>query len=124
MSLALVQRASSRNVTHSHRQMTACRRPYSSENAGSKSRSVHAQWYAEMLPGMVPIALLGSVVYVGFRFLQASLSHERYLDETRARVQELEKEVVMLREQQVRGDVEPSVPQSAGGEKSKRRGWF
>ncbi|KAG2152053.1 hypothetical protein BD769DRAFT_1402897 [Suillus cothurnatus] len=27
-------------------------------------RSAHSEWYASMLPGMVPVALLGSAVYL------------------------------------------------------------
>lgn len=30
---------------------------------GSKDRSPHAQWYADTVPAMIPIALLGSAVY-------------------------------------------------------------
>ncbi|KAL4081708.1 hypothetical protein V8B97DRAFT_81942 [Scleroderma yunnanense] len=30
----------------------------------SDQRSKHAQWYSSMLPAMVPIALLGSAVYM------------------------------------------------------------
>lgn len=64
MSLALAHRVSHRPLTRSLRHSPARRRLYSTENAPGKQRSPHAAWYAEMLPGMVPIALLGSAVYV------------------------------------------------------------
>lgn len=145
MPLPLAQRASYRYVTRSHWQKTAFRRSYSSENAGGKQRSAHAQWYAEVLPGMVPIALLGSAVYVvrvllhsearsmillratsfqGLRFLQAKLSQERYVDEARAKVQELEREVEILRKQESRGATAVAAPPIAGEGYAKRRGWL
>ncbi|GJE84633.1 hypothetical protein PsYK624_007090 [Phanerochaete sordida] len=123
MPLSLAQRAS-RYVTRPRWHSPAPRRPYSTEQPQGRPRSAYATWYTEMLPGMVPVALLGSAVYVGLRFLQASLSHERFLDEARARVQELEREIAMLREQQSRGDVAQSVLQGAGEEETKRSGWL
>jgi len=45
---------------------------------------------------MIPVALLGSAVYMGLQLLQTSLSHEKYLDEARARVGELEREIDAL----------------------------
>jgi hypothetical protein len=45
---------------------------------------------------MIPVALLGSAVYMGLQLLQTSLSHEKYLDEARARVRELEQEIDAL----------------------------
>lgn len=125
MPLSLAQRASARYVTRSRRPCAPARRPYSTEHPEPKKRSAHAQWYAEMLPGMAPVALLGSAVYVGLRLLQASLSHERYLDETRAKVQELESEIEVLRQQQQSsGGAAQGVAHAAGEEKTGRRGWF
>jgi hypothetical protein len=65
---------------------------------------------------MIPVALLGSVVYLvssfkpmtvalltlefhsqSLRFVQTSLSHEKYLDDARSRIVELEAEVEDLR---------------------------
>jgi hypothetical protein len=43
---------------------------------------------------MVPIALLGSAVYLGLQLAQSQLSHEQYLDEATARVNELEVQVL------------------------------
>jgi len=45
---------------------------------------------------MIPVALLGSAVYMGLHLLQTHLSHEKYLDEARARVRELEQEIDAL----------------------------
>lgn len=36
-------------------------RPYSD---GAPQRSAHAQWYADIVPAMIPVALLGSAVYL------------------------------------------------------------
>jgi len=47
---------------------------------------------------MVPIALLGSAVYLGLQLAQSQLSHEQYLDQTRARVKELEAQVDALQQ--------------------------
>ncbi|THH08549.1 hypothetical protein EW146_g8954 [Bondarzewia mesenterica] len=53
----------------------------------------HAQFYSELVPGMIPIALLGSAVYIGLQLLQSRLSHEKYLEEALARVNALEAQV-------------------------------
>jgi len=45
---------------------------------------------------MIPVALLGSAVYMGLQLLQTYLSHEKYLDEARAHVEELEREIDAL----------------------------
>jgi hypothetical protein len=64
---------------------------------------------------MIPVALLGSAVYMvrmriliivivfqlcgnlqGLQLLQTHLSHEKYLDEARARVEELERDIDAL----------------------------
>jgi len=64
----------------------------------SSGKSAHAQWYSDLLPGMIPVALLGSVVYLGLRLVRDNLAHEKYLVEARARVKELEAEVAELQE--------------------------
>jgi len=46
---------------------------------------------------MIPVALLGSAVYLGLQLAREKLAHEKYLDETRAHVKELETEVADLR---------------------------
>jgi len=52
-----------------------------------------------MLPGMIPVALLGSGVYMGLQLLQSSLAHEKFLDEAREQVHQLEEEVDRLQKQ-------------------------
>ena len=62
----------------------------------------------------------------GLRLLQADLSHERYLDEARARVKELEREVETLRVAQD-AKATSTVSDTAGAAASlgtKKRGWF
>ncbi|KAF9821441.1 hypothetical protein IEO21_00687 [Rhodonia placenta] len=68
--------------------------------------SRHAQFYSDLVPGMIPVALLGSAVYLvsqGMRLLQASLSHEKYLEQAEARVKELEVEIETLMHAQAHG---------------------
>ncbi|KAK0498481.1 hypothetical protein EDD18DRAFT_90653 [Armillaria luteobubalina] len=72
------------------------RRPLAVRRRYSTQRSPHAQWYADLLPAMVPIALLGSAVYLGLQLVQTSLSHEKFLDDANRRVKELEAEVESL----------------------------
>lgn len=56
------------------------------------------------------------------RFLQADLSHERYLDEARTRVRELEKEIETLRMQQLTETaIDAAAPKPP---EMKKRGWF
>lgn len=64
MSLALASRASQRCMARSQRRQVTNQRFYSSENVQERQRSAHAQWYSDMLPAMVPVALLGSAVYM------------------------------------------------------------
>lgn len=52
-----------------------------------------------MLPGMIPVALLGSAVYLGLQLLQSQLDHEKFLDEARDQVRQLEAEVDRLQEE-------------------------
>jgi len=58
--------------------------------------SRHAQFYSDLVPAMIPVALLGSAVYMGLQLLQTNLLHEKYLDEARARIEELEREIDAL----------------------------
>jgi len=37
-------------------------RSYSQQTASANSK--HSEWYRDMIPGMIPIALLGSTVYL------------------------------------------------------------
>lgn len=100
----------------------ANRKAYStSEN--TRTGTSHAQFYSELVPGMIPIALLGSAVFLGLRLLQSNLSHERYLDEARERVRELEAEIGVLRQQKLveAQGTEVSPPQA---DIPRKRGWF
>lgn len=68
---------------------------------------------------MIPVALLGSAVYLGMRLLQASLSHEKYLEQAEARVKELEVEIETLMHAQAHGQDASSEAVSR-----KSRWWF
>ena len=57
----------------------------------------------------------------GLRLAQAHLSHEKFLDEARARVATLEEEIEVLRTAQLR---EASSGQTSVGEAKTSRGWF
>lgn len=48
---------------------------------------------------MIPVALLGSAVYLALQLVQVNLAHEKHLDEAKARLSELETEVNALREE-------------------------
>ncbi|KAG2146656.1 hypothetical protein DEU56DRAFT_149002 [Suillus clintonianus] len=65
----------------------------------TEPRSAHSEWYASMLPGMIPVALLGSAVYMGLQLLQSRLDHEKFLDEARDHVRQLEEEVDRLQKE-------------------------
>ncbi|KAL6299112.1 hypothetical protein BKA93DRAFT_830157 [Sparassis latifolia] len=78
----------------------ASARAYTTGAPSKPALSRHAHFYSDLVPGMIPIALLGSAIYLGARLLQSNLAHEKYLEESRARVRELEAEVEALRTQQ------------------------
>ncbi|TFK99100.1 hypothetical protein BDV98DRAFT_474072, partial [Pterulicium gracile] len=61
-----------------------------------KTKSAHASWYSDIVPAMVPIALLGSAVYLALQLTQSSLLHEKYLDEARTKVTQLEAQIEKL----------------------------
>jgi hypothetical protein len=105
--------------------------------SAASGKSAHAQWYSDLLPGMIPVALLGSAVYLvskisrtpltcfadvfslqGLQLAREILAHEKYLDEARARVQELEAEVADLRSAR-QNAVVPS-----GGKSTLAGSWF
>ncbi|TFK56084.1 hypothetical protein OE88DRAFT_1652680 [Heliocybe sulcata] len=75
-------------------------RSYSTKNASEKSP--HAQWYSDIVPGMIPVAILGSTIYMGLRLWREQLAHEKHMEEARARVKELEAEVEALWEERRR----------------------
>ncbi|KAJ3828556.1 hypothetical protein EV361DRAFT_803294 [Lentinula raphanica] len=87
-----------------------------------KPKSPHAQWYADVLPAMVPIFLLGSAVYLGLQLAQTRLSHEKYMIEARERVEVLEAQIDAL--QHSRGKATESIPsQKIASGNSKWRPW-
>jgi len=48
---------------------------------------------------MVPIALIGSTVYMALQLVRTNLSHEKYLDEAHATVKDLETKLAELQNQ-------------------------
>jgi len=91
-------------------------RAYSQQPA---PKSAHAQWYADVVPAMIPVALLGSAVYLGLSLAQGGLAHEKYLEETRAHVKDLEAEVAALRAQTT-PNTSPGINLTA----TSKRSWF
>ncbi|KAH8113364.1 hypothetical protein DFH11DRAFT_1775017 [Phellopilus nigrolimitatus] len=69
------------------------------EGAGPE-RSAHAHWYTNTVPAMIPVALLGSAVYIGLQLLQTKLATEKYLDEANKRIKQLETELQELQQEQ------------------------
>jgi len=53
---------------------------------------------------MIPIAILGSAIYLGLQLMQSKLAHEKYLDEAQQRVKDLEAEVEAPREEKRQRD--------------------
>jgi len=78
------------------RSLRAPLRPSRGYASTTEPRSAHSEWYASMLPGMIPVALLGSAVYLGLQLLQSELAHEKFLDEAQEQVRQLEEEVDRL----------------------------
>ncbi|KAI0676888.1 hypothetical protein C8Q78DRAFT_987421 [Trametes maxima] len=87
LSPALLRGAARRLPLHASRR-TPARRASSSTREPSR----HAQFYTEFAVGMIPVAILGSAVYLGLRTWQQYLAHERFLEEAQAHVQRLEAE--------------------------------
>ena len=72
---------------------------------------------------MLPVALLGSAVYLGLHLFQSHLAHEKYLDEANARVQELERQVDALLAE--RAQAYPSASSASTASASKTSGsWW
>ncbi|TFK93891.1 hypothetical protein K466DRAFT_477823 [Polyporus arcularius HHB13444] len=109
-------------------------RPLSSQ-AAPPTPSRHAQFYTDYVAGMIPVALLGSAVYIvrrlpspslthGLRTWQQYLAQERFLEEAHAHVQQLEAEVIALREQQKTSEPSSSASSTPPSETKKRSGWW
>jgi hypothetical protein len=95
-------------------------------DSGSQGPSRHAQFYSDLVPAMVPVALLGSAVYMGLQLLQTCLAHEKYLDEARARVQGLEREidVLVLERRNTSSTPSPEAAAEAAVHATNSRGWL
>jgi len=99
-------------------------RPYS--DAAPAKKSGHSQWYADIVPAMIPIFLLGSAVYLGLQLTQLKLSHEKFMGEAAERVRALEAEVDALRQQRENNIETVTPPSSAAVNPSatKKSGWW
>ncbi|KAI9067592.1 hypothetical protein FKP32DRAFT_1588419 [Trametes sanguinea] len=114
--------ASIRRLPRHAAQRVSARRMSSSP--GQPSR--HAQFYTEFAAGMIPVAILGSAVYLGLRTWQQYLAHEKFLEEAQAHVLQLEAEVTALREQLQaanHGTTASGTPSSESEKKSSWRLW-
>ncbi|KAI0650041.1 hypothetical protein C8Q79DRAFT_901468 [Trametes meyenii] len=115
LSPALLRVAARRLPLHASRR-TSARRASSSTREPSR----HAQFYTEFAVGMIPVAILGSAVYLGLRTWQQYLAHERLLEEAQARVQQLEAEVTALRSQTTAREAVTS----GGASNDNKSGWW
>jgi len=70
---------------------------------------------------MVPVALLGSTIYLALQLLRSNLSHEKYLDEAQAKIQQLE---IKLDELQTKRAVEQSESKKVIQASRSNRWWF
>ncbi|KAL0949627.1 hypothetical protein HGRIS_009672 [Hohenbuehelia grisea] len=75
-----------------------------------KTPSPHAQWYADIVPAMVPIALIGSAIYLALQLAQVTLSQEKFVDEAEVRIAALEAEIRALEEQRQLASTSASAP--------------
>ncbi|KAI0771885.1 hypothetical protein BD413DRAFT_612737 [Trametes elegans] len=90
-------------------------------SSSTRQPSRHAQFYTEFAAGMIPVAILGSVVYMGLRTWQQYLAHERFLEEAQVHVQELEAEVAALRQQ---ARTTPDSVASNATSDDNKKGWW
>ncbi|EJD01048.1 uncharacterized protein FOMMEDRAFT_48005, partial [Fomitiporia mediterranea MF3/22] len=87
----------------------------------------HAQWYSNTVPAMIPIALLGSAVYIGLQLVRTKLATEKYLDEANARIAQLEEEIKRLQSEQEEEARRTRNSEYAGGKKKRKepsRWWW
>lgn len=63
-----------------------------------KERSRHATWYTDTFPHMVPIALLGFIVYGALEITRTYLARERQSVEHLKRIAQLEEEILSYQE--------------------------
>jgi len=74
-----------------------------------------------MIPGMIPIALLGSTVYLGLQLARAKLSHEKQVIEAQDRVAQLETRLKHIESQIGNASVEMVEPD---GKPTKKSWWW
>jgi len=72
---------------------------------------------------MIPIFLLGSAIYLGLELTQLKLAHQKYMDESAKRVEELETEIASLREKRLTQASSPSSPPEQSPSTKKRSWW-
>lgn len=71
---------------------------------------------------MIPVALLGSAVYMGLHLAQSRLAHEKFLDEAQERIRVLEEQVDSLQRQ--RSSPVPAVSASQQVPSINGRSWW
>ncbi|PVG04152.1 hypothetical protein CPB86DRAFT_778403 [Serendipita vermifera] len=86
----------------------------------NKQRSRHATWYSEILPSMVPIALLGFVVYGSLEVTRLYLAREKQSLDHIARIEQLEKEILVL---QTKGDTPKPQDKNSISENRSSKPW-
>jgi hypothetical protein len=112
----------------------------------STTPSPHAQVYNSLIPGMLPVALLGSAVYLvslrfllskwrgfslvwpclqGLHLLRGSIAQEKLMGEANARVRVLEAEIESLQQAQQTVITPPTITQTVDIAKSapSKSGW-
>ncbi|KAF9535103.1 hypothetical protein CPB83DRAFT_803586 [Crepidotus variabilis] len=88
---------STRSPVTARLRLARWKRSYATPSS-SAGKSPHAAVYTSTFPAMIPVFLLGSAVYLGLQLTQMNLSHEKYMSEATARVEELEGDIKGLRE--------------------------
>ncbi|KIJ56568.1 hypothetical protein M422DRAFT_238193 [Sphaerobolus stellatus SS14] len=87
--------------THSNSASSMLLRPRATRlYSSAPRRNPHADWYSQILPAMLPIALLGSSVYLGLHLIRTNLATERRADLCDARIIQLEEELAQLQRKQ------------------------
>ncbi|KAF8803692.1 hypothetical protein BYT27DRAFT_7108842 [Phlegmacium glaucopus] len=71
------------------------------------TKSSYSTLYAETFPAMVPVFLLGSVIFFGLQLTQSKLSHDKYMREATQQVLALEAEIDALQRNRVESPTAP-----------------
>ncbi|ORX33382.1 hypothetical protein BD324DRAFT_610656 [Kockovaella imperatae] len=69
-------------------------------SSGKKPPSRHLIWYREIVPAMLPIIFLSSTIFLSLTLVRTHLSHRKSLEESTAKIQELELQLAKLRREQ------------------------